>query len=214
MERQSALVRRGGEAESRGNVRIAERFYKEALAMRGGFFVHFQLAHLYDKAGRKREAIREYRTAFHGDGRSWSSMQDDPGLLARYGDLSMEKGDSHEARWAYSIAARRGGNYVGTTEPTTKPHGNSVAALRSAAHTAAGLKLGAQGDHKGLLRELQLAVRSDGAYWVPRFYRARLYARMGRMEAAATDSRLAERLAPEAQKEKVRDMRQENGILG
>lgn len=186
---------RGQKAEAKGDLKQAELIYIQATQILPDTpYTHIHLARLYDKTGRERQALAQYRIVVVGTPRSRSSTQSDPRVLSRFGDLSAKFGREDDARRAYALATRE--VTKSSTDPYPEPRNASLGALKAAAHTAAAIKCGQVDDEQGELRELSAAVAADGGDWVPRYYRAQAYKRLGNQREAIKEVEAAQRLAP------------------
>ena len=201
----------GNDAERRGDLAGAESHYREVVRMMPDSPLGYsELARLYDRAGRERDAYLAYRKALSGDYLFVSSMRQDPRPLAHFGDLAARYGTAQEAYEAYALAVGAC-NQDDVWEPRATPRNASFASLKAAAHTAAAVARGAGALRGKAMRELDLAVQTDPGYWVARYYRAIAYDRK-RPSDAARDAALAERWAPPAGRRMVRWMRMANDI--
>lgn len=209
-----ALTNEGRAAEKRGDLATAESLYREACTATGEDdpFAHDDLARIYDKQGRDREAFVHHGIALRGEEGSWSSLQDDPRRLARYGDLCLRYSGTQEAVAAYAKAIRFAKADESRNEPCPLPRAETTEAYRAAAHVAAATEHRAHGQTTDELRELDLAVGIDGDDWVARFYRAHAYALKRRATDATREAALAEHLAPAHGVTQVREMRRVQGI--
>ena len=186
---------RGQKAEEKGDLEQAELLYLKATQVLPETpYTHIHLARLYDKTGREGQALAEYRIVVVGTPRSRSSTQSDPRVLSLFGDLSAKFGLGNDARRAYVLATRE--VTKSSTDPSPAPRNASLGALKAAAHTAAAIKCGQVDDEQGELKELNTAVAADGGDWVPHYYRARAYERLGDKRRAIAEAVVAERLAP------------------
>ncbi|GEM_PF-6265563 len=211
MDRVALLLKEAAQATQEGNPKVAERLYLEVCSIDKSPFQRIHLAQLYDEQGRDREAYVNYRAVLRAtDG--WSSMQEDPRVLARYGDLSARLGFTDEARQAYQAAAAQARHSVGPDEPLAEPRTSSQNSLKAAAHLAAALRFGSHGEVDSELRELNVSAEADPSNWAARYYRAREFARLGRLSEAKQEALKAKRLAPARNQASVQGMMRFQGL--
>ena len=195
-ERTTNLLNEGRRAEKRGDLDAAEGSYREVVAFRPGVEIfRFDLARVLDGQGREVEAYREYRLAMVRSTHYWSSEQDDPRVLARYGDLALRFGTPDEAAQAYAFGATQSGRDDYWDPVTTPRDASSLASLRAAAHTASAIRLRGIGKKAEAIVALQTAIAADGRYWVAHFYLAR-WSKSKYPDEAKREAALAESLAP------------------
>jgi tetratricopeptide (TPR) repeat protein len=208
------LVDEGRRAEEKGDFHRAELLYRAATTAFGKDFAatHFPLARLYDKMGQERNAFEEYRIAVNAVDGSSSSLQQDPTVLARYGDLSIRFGTAEEARKAYVEASKHSNRSKTSVSPNTIPRNDSLASLKSAAHTAAAIRYTSTNRLDEATRALAIAIAADRQYWIAHFYQVSDLARRGKNEEAVREAALVEQLAPREEKDRVRALRRDNNI--
>ena len=207
MARHKLLRKQAQDAETVGDYTVAESLYKEAAALYPyDPFERIDLARLYDRAGRDRDAFVAYRAVLVGAPGAQSSEQREPAVLARYGDLCLRFSTVDEARLAYRLAAE-GSSRDDVHEPTPAGRGDGLAALRAAAHTASGVVYGGSGDDEKAIQELDVALRAVPDFWITLYYRAQEDYRLGRRADAVRDAARAEALATPKGREQVRWLR-------
>jgi tetratricopeptide (TPR) repeat protein len=194
---------------------LAERLYEEVIDLvPTNPFEHVHLARLYDRMGRGRDALKKYRTVVKGSPGAWSSLQSDPSLLARYGDLCSKFGPVAEAATAYMSAVESSDNRVGQNGIQIAPPDRTLLGLRAAAHVAAGAKFRGQGDVGNALREYDLALAALPNWWVALTFRGEQRAlRVGMEALARSDFARAESLATGADRELVRKSAKLHGVI-
>lgn len=213
-KRLSELSKSARDAEASGDFASAERVYKQIVALDPRLpFSRINLARLYDKMGRDRDAYVEYRAVILGVPGAWSSDQQDPRNLARFGDLCARFSTLDEAQYAYALSvANSDSDDVWEPSPRIDSPKPSFARLKSAAHTASAIKYGASGRDAEAFVELESALKADPDYWVALFYRAQAHKRAGRLSNATRDAALAERLANSKGRAQVRWLRRTQRI--
>lgn len=211
MQRITELLEQGDEAIEKGNFKLAEGILIEACKVDKGPFIHIHLARLYDRMGEYKAALVNYKICLRAT-EGWSSMQEDARLLARYGDLCVNFGDTDEAMQAYAVASRQSNNTVGPDEPKPELRNMSLSTLKSSAHLAAALRDGSHGNFDSELRELQISEKADSANWVTHYYLTRDWARRRRYDEAKREVSLLKRLAPRDRADQVNSMIQIQGL--
>ncbi|GEM_PF-2479507 len=207
------MVLRGRQAQERGDFALAEHEYQNAVARDGGPFLRIRLARLYDATGRDRDAYVQYRAILRASPEAGSSSsQDDPRVLAHYGELCLEFGDRNEARAAYVAAITQSTCGTSHLEPKIAPRNASFDAVRAAALLAWAMKSGSIGDTKTQTARLEAAERIDPANWMVRFYRARELSRAQHREEAQAEADKALSLAPRSSRGQIIDMMDVRGL--
>jgi tetratricopeptide (TPR) repeat protein len=176
----ASVASKGREAEDAGDLKTAEARFKEALAVGGksnpfateaerklnwksGLYdmakvtVVVDLAKLYKREGRSKEAYDLLVELFKGYANISDSDRTEPTLVTMYGELCLEQGAVADARSAFSTAIKFGGHQLPVFQfypSSTAPLGE----LRAAAHYAASSCFLGSGRFKEGLTEATQAV--------------------------------------------------------
>ncbi len=122
----------------------AEQDYKQIIRLDPHHQFWFSdLARVYELQGRTKDAFDAWSHALAQSPRSWSSLQNDPGVLAHYGELGLLSGRPVKADEAFQSAARsvRGGGQLFTERVDIDPSDfEDAKSIRALAHYSAGTK--------------------------------------------------------------------------
>ncbi len=207
----NGMLRRGCDAQARGDFAFAERAFQDAADRERNDYSlpRLRLVRLYDLMGRDRDALTQYRTLLRAEPEC-----EKPEILARYGELCLEFGDRMEARAAYTLAVERCvyGGEGNINAPKIAPRNASFDAVRAAALLCWAMKVISY-DEKAQKPLLEAAERIDPANWIVRFYRAStLSSYFDSRDEAQREADKALSLAPSTERARILRMMEVSGL--
>jgi tetratricopeptide (TPR) repeat protein len=180
------MHRRGDSAVKEGNYHEAVGYYEKAMSIMPNDMVTLNdLAKIYDRLGHRQKAYESYKLLVLCPPGTVSSTQNDPQVLARYGEYCLQRGDRDEAEFAYKLALENTKPSMGPADPQFKFKIANFNDLRAQALMGAGMKAYFHLQHDEAVELGREALKVKPNWDIGRYYLARYYLDVPPVDAAS-----------------------------